>query len=548
VKVKWLFPGLSPKVHWGCVAGISLAGMLALWVMTGGQPGLVNDSAAYIGGAESLLSGLGYSFPYRVGQWTPITHFPPLFSLVIAGVSWLTRITTVQAAYALNLLLFGVNNALIGLLVWRLTRHSAWSLAAAVVAACSPGLLWTHAFALSEPLFLCLELVFLQAMFSYTRGGSLRFVLSAALLACLGFWTRYAGVAFYLSGMLVILFYAQSRPWQERLRHLGLFLAVSVPGSLLLIFRNGMAGGTLANRQLLWHPPEMDKLMEGAHNLWGFFLPSLPPAWNLLEITVALLAALVVLGGVALALSTFSQRIKNTLSDCKLSYLQGAALVAMHGCVYLIVVVLAMVFFDASTIFEARILAPFGLCLLVSGVTVLLELRRCLPERLRMVPLLGAAALLCLSLATGADLVRTSHWDGLGFSAAYWRSSATFQALEALPDVNIFSTRPMGIYLLSGRPATFIPDAYNPVTGQEVAEHAARIEQMRREVLQGQAVVVIFEYPSMTVNPYEVEWARQMTAGLPLLVMLSDGAILGDAGLLAEKAVFTAVIPRGERP
>ena len=417
-----------------------------------------------------------------------------------------------------------------------------------MITACSPGLLWTHAFALSEPLFLCLQLAFLHAMLFYIRGLSHRSLLSAALLACLGFWTRYIGIAFYLSGMLAILLYARSCPWQQRLRHLGLFLAVSMPGALVLVLRNRLATGTLANRKLIWHPPAIDKLMEGARNLWEFFLPSLPAGWHVLQTTVVLLAVLVVMGGLALAVSPFSQLVKRSFSDSRLSHLQGTALVALYGCAYLIVVVLAMVFFDASTIFEARILAPFGLCLLVSGVNALAELLHCLPGRLRIVPLLGGAALLFLSLVGGADLVRTSRWDGLGFSAAYWRNSATFQALEALPAIDIYSTRPMGIYLLSGRPATFIPDAFNPVTGQEVEGHADRIEQMRQEVMRGQAVVVIFEYPSMTVNPYEVEWARQVTAGLPLLVMLPDGAILGDAGLLAGKTEFTAIVPRGDRP
>jgi 4-amino-4-deoxy-L-arabinose transferase-like glycosyltransferase len=501
---------------------ISLMGIFALWLMTGGQPGLVNDSAAYIGGAESLLSGHGYSFPYQVGEWTPITHYPPLFSLVIAAATWLTGLSAVQAAYVLNLLLFGLNITLTGLLAWRLTHQNAWTLAASVIAACAPGLLWTHAFALSEPLFLSLELSFLLTMCSYTRRFSRRLLVIAAVLACLAFLTRYAGAAFYLSGGLIILFFSRSQPWRQRLSHLGLFFAVSIPGALLLVLRNRIAGGTLANRQLLWHPPAVDKLLEGTHNLWGFFLPSLPPGWNEPAITVMLLAVLFVL------LWVFVWQTRRPFADCPCPSFQSTALVAIHGSIYLVVVILTMVFFDASTVFETRILAPFGLCFLIGGVGLLAELRLCLSERLQVVPLLGGAALMCLLLVSGADLVRTSRWDGLGFSAAYWRNSDTFQALEALPEVNIYSTRPMGIYLLSGRPATFIPDDYNPVTGQAVPDHTDRIGKFRREVLQGQAVVVIFEYPSMTVNPYEVDWARRVTAGLPLLVMLPDGAILGN--------------------
>ena len=49
--------------------------------------GLTNDSAAYLGGARSISAGLGYA---RIsGDKLPrlITHFPPMYSLVISGVS-----------------------------------------------------------------------------------------------------------------------------------------------------------------------------------------------------------------------------------------------------------------------------------------------------------------------------------------------------------------------------------------------------------------------------------------------------------------------------
>ena len=515
------------------LAAITAGGIFALWLMTGGQPGLVNDSAAYIGGAESLLAGHGFSFPYRVGEWTPTVHFPPLFSLLIAGLSWLGAIQVVQAAYVLNLFLFGANIALAGLLVWRLTRKRSWPLLAAVFVVVSPGLLWTHAFALSEPLFLCILLAFLHALLAYGRGLSRLALLSAALLAVLGFWTRYAGVALFLSGVLAILLYSSRRPWKLHHRDLALFLTVSLPGVLLLVLRNAWVGGSLANRSLLFHPPDAAKWLEGAHQLWGFFLPEQREGAPLLAVIFALL---IVSSGLALSAAPFLGKERPTFSTRH--PLQGAALAAMTGSAYLVVVVLAMVFFDASTIFEARILTPFVLCTLLAGLAALSEYQPRLAGHWQAVPLATAVVFLVLALVSGANLVRKSSWDGLGFSAAYWRSSTTFQALETLPEVNIYSTRPMGIYLLSGRPATFIPDAYNPVTGQEAldAVRAEKIEQMHREVLQGEAVVVIFEYPSMTVNPYEVEWARQVTAGLPLLVMLPDGAIHGDADLWQKPA------------
>ncbi|MCZ7551666.1 MAG: hypothetical protein B6D39_04155 [Anaerolineae bacterium UTCFX2] len=54
--------------------------MLMIWITPFGS-GVSPDSVTYIEGAKSLLSGQGYS---RDGS--PITHFPPLYSLFLAIV------------------------------------------------------------------------------------------------------------------------------------------------------------------------------------------------------------------------------------------------------------------------------------------------------------------------------------------------------------------------------------------------------------------------------------------------------------------------------
>ena len=67
-------PGSRPGGH-GCPVRSTPFGL-----------GLVNDSAYYIEGAANLLAGKGFVRLSGGGELKPITHFPPLFSLVLAGL------------------------------------------------------------------------------------------------------------------------------------------------------------------------------------------------------------------------------------------------------------------------------------------------------------------------------------------------------------------------------------------------------------------------------------------------------------------------------
>jgi len=65
------------------VAGI---GVWAIWYSSPYGFGLVNDSATYVEGATNLLAGNGYVRTSGGGELKPITHFPPLFSLLLAAL------------------------------------------------------------------------------------------------------------------------------------------------------------------------------------------------------------------------------------------------------------------------------------------------------------------------------------------------------------------------------------------------------------------------------------------------------------------------------
>ena len=149
---------------------IAIAAGWTLWYVTPAGLGLTNDSAAYIGGARSLLAGTGYSDIWLDSTREPVTHYPPLLSLTLSGIGLLTSLDPYRAARALHIVLFAANTGLVGFLGWRMTRSQPAALLLALLFAANAQLLRIHAYVLSEPLFIFFSLLaFLSFDFALER-------------------------------------------------------------------------------------------------------------------------------------------------------------------------------------------------------------------------------------------------------------------------------------------------------------------------------------------------------------------------------------------
>ncbi len=120
-------------------------------------PGLINDSVVYIGGAENILAGNGYSRTSGGGEIKPLTVNVPLYSYTLAAVAK-TGIELIKAGWLVSLACFALNGLLSALIVLRLTRSKGWAIFAALMVVSSESVLRAHTFALSEPLFITLML------------------------------------------------------------------------------------------------------------------------------------------------------------------------------------------------------------------------------------------------------------------------------------------------------------------------------------------------------------------------------------------------------
>src|SRR4029453_17158083 len=64
---------------------------------------------------------------------------------------------------------------------------------------------------------------------------------------------------------------------------------------------------------------------------------------------------------------------------------------------------------------------------------------------------------------------------------------------ELPPDIHIYTDEPAAVYLYTGRGNYVLPDRYDSATALPREGFEASLESMRQEILEGRAVLAIFE-------------------------------------------------------
>jgi hypothetical protein len=515
------------KWFWLILLAIAIVGLIVMVYVTPKGIGLVNDSVGYIGGARNILAGHGYSRTVGDGTTTPITNYPPFFSMVLAGIG-LLGIDPLVGSWGLNIVLFSFNIILMGWLAYKVTNSVFGGLLGAVFFLASAPLILTHAFAMSEPLYLFLSFISLIGVNQYLGNQRWYWAATAGLMAGLAFITRYVGVALFLTAAFSLLVFLKD--WKKRISGGVIYLAAGLPPALIWIIRNQLVSGNSVNRSLLWHPIEQHKISEGLFNFWGWLLPE----WGkLIEHFTGfwgvMFAFLMIFLVVILVIGYHFYR-QGKIKQLSVSFIAGW-IFTLQGVIYFTVLILSLLFVDASPIFEARILAPFMLSillLLVVGLTWVMK-------RVSNVPRLGGALLILFFMLSFAeddlDVLHDFHQDGQGFASSTWRESETIRAVAELPQVLLFSNRITAIYILADRPAYILPSPTNPADGLPREGYTQDIQMIREKVLKGEAVMVIFDYDGLRDNPEEAGWINDLSADLPLLKHTADGVIFGVPGV-----------------
>ena len=268
---------------------LSIFGMVLVYVVTYRfGPGLSTDGSRYLSTAQSLIEGRG--FHDYLGA--PLTQFPPLYSILIAGISLVTRLDVFVTGQLLNILTFGVVIWLAGYFFYRIfPGGSLFPYFGSAIFATSLSLLVMASNILSDLLFLAFTLAFLIAATDMLEKGTSGSVIVLGVIACLSTFQRYAGLTLIMTGA-VLVFYLHRKSLWKAIVYAGLFgLFSALPILLWVWFHNYVRTGILFGVRM--PPVYLGNLQVTIEKAVHWFLPAtvtnLIPAWAILLIAVVLI-------------------------------------------------------------------------------------------------------------------------------------------------------------------------------------------------------------------------------------------------------------------
>ena len=487
----------------------AVLGAALLLSATRGGLGLTPDSAAYVAAARSLRAGRGLSAPdLRTASWAPMTHWPPLFSIVLSALG-LAGIEALQAARGLHAMLLGGSCVLVGLLVQRQAVGRRWlGLLAALVAANSACFVDVHVMAWTEPLFIFLALLSMLFLHEHFREGKRLPLLAAALAVGLALLTRYVGVVLIATGGSCLLLF-RGRKLRTRIADSALFGLVACVGPGLWFLRNRLVAGSVANRGIALHPITAEKARMGLITVSRWLMPqSFPEPLRMILAGGVLVAA----PALAIWLGRRAAGPREAGNPPGAAGARVAALLAVFSAWYVAFLVASICLIDDLTPLDNRILSPLNPVLLVlvflaaGGLASRLARRRALHVAV-LVVLVGFSSWKVYRNFT----LLPGRREGEGFSTRAWRQSPTMATVRALPeDVPVYSNCPEAIYLLTERLVHVVPYKANPYSRAVNQRFEAELDAMAAEIRDRKGVLLYLPSIPRWYLPSEDELKRRL--------------------------------------
>jgi hypothetical protein len=519
---RWISWASGPCL--GLLLVLPLLGIALILYATPSGIGISSDSVAYVGAARNQAAGLGLGTLLGGGELKPLTHFPPLFPLLLAGLQLLGLDVVVGARLAVAFL-FGANALLVGIIVGRETHSCIAAVTASFLLVTSPALIEIHTWAMSEPVFLFLGLT---GIYLLSRYQSLRvrwLLLASALAIALAAVDRYVGLSLLVTGVLALLV-EKGVPRRRKAWDVAILGGLSILPVAAWGIRNSLLTGGATNRVLVWHPLTRSQLKRPFGLLWGWVLPfkfTHPALLAMIGAALALIvAALVVL---------WVRRRRFATGGLKSIRRSGLGFLLLLYCaVYCLAIAGSISFLDASTPIDDRIASPVLMSLVVLVSLGASDLPRRLPGR--WWPRVITA---CLVLALGIsyvwrsqELVTAVRVDGQGYASGGWSQSQTLAAVRELPKGTvIYTNEPELVYFYTGRGSYAVSPKFDNVTQKVNPDYLNKVASMERDIRTRGGVLVLFD---TIYNRPSLPSVDELTRDLKPLRTLRGGAIYGWAG------------------
>ena len=503
----------------------ALAAVALVVLVTRFGIGITPDSTVYLEAARNLLNGRGLIALAANGELKPMTHYPPLYSSLLALIG-LMSFSAEAAARWLQAFLFGANVLVVGLAIARYARRSFWlPLTGALLMLTAPDIAAVHTLALTEPLFMLLSVSCLLSLARFLETNRYSWLIIAASLSALALLTRYAGGALLITGVMALLL-APKRKWRGRLGSAMAFGAVACVPMLVWTIRNLSLTGAQTDRQMSFHPRGLHQFVVAFSTISSWLLAGKVRG----DLRMGIFAAEVLLLACFL-LYLFKKRALFSASDVSeasgdKSPRQLFLILAIFIVSYMGFTIIATTFLDL-VIFDERTLAPIHVVSIILTMVVASRLLAAFRDSplIRTVLTVMSIALVCsYSWRTATWFDRTRR-DGQGYASRSWRNSETIHLIQSLPSgIPIYSNGYEAIHYLTGRPVRSIPEKVGFNTSETNQNYEAEVEKMGTVLRDQQGVLI---YLNTLPERWNLPAVGELRTALPLQesYVTSDGAV-----------------------
>jgi hypothetical protein len=494
------------------IIGVGVAIMM-YWVTDQGI-GISSDSIIYIDTAKSLLAGNGF---YPANK--PLTHFPPLYPLMIAGAGFFCNGDLIQATRLLGIIFMGANIILVGIAMQLCSGKNMAAVGAIMLFFLSSVTIFeVHTWALSEPPFLTFSLTALIILAFYVLNPKLYLLIAASISIALGIITRYIGIIL-VPVMVLTAFIFVNRPLKDRLKNILWATIIATLPLAIWVIRNLGVAHNATNRTLAIHPPEIKKLLCLGDTLYNFILPVSFPIW----------ARILILGIVTAYVITVAALLYNNKKINKYVNLNiiFPIILTLYSVIYILFLIVSISLFDASTPLDYRMLAPVLLIFLIIIISLSWSLSKALDKKI--IWQIFLSFFIFLTILNGPRTVLRAvyiHNHGLGYNSREWRNSKIIAYLgDFMDNRKIYSNDRLSLWFFLKKDSSLIPRKISPDTLLINHTFEDNLDRMFKECRDGEAIIVYFNKIERSFLPTIDE--IESRANLPILHKFEDGVVFG---------------------
>ncbi len=410
--------------------------------------GLTSDSVGYIAVARNLIAGNGvinYDGTYHVSQ-------PPFYPALLAIMGYTFGTDPFLVARLVNASIFGFIIYLSAIIVFRYTHSLLLTIIILGMILFKNPLIDVSIMAWSEPLFICLILLFFLCAEAYLVKKSIPLLILLSGIVALISLTRYIGITLIATGGLAILLLCRIS-FKEKILHLFLFGFISVIPMGGWIFRNYVFSGTFTGERVPSVVPIFDNMSSVLYGIYSWLFPG-----NILQYRFVLTSVhlvVLILGCVAIGyVWKFTSR-KERLNVLKNAVPQVGT-IAIFVIVYLIFLIISATVIAQEI--DNRLLSPLYIPVMVLVLffvqkwTELME-KYISKRKVYQVLIAFTVIILLYSLIFIVSETKIRMTQGVtGYTSDIWQKSETIQYLQnhtLESNYPIYSNAPDVLYILA---------------------------------------------------------------------------------------------------